>query len=59
MVPLGTTNPILIQRYPLVLHNLIRYGGTRRYYKTYVSSSYLILVLHSISLSYGTYTCFT
>ena len=29
------------------------------YYKTYPSASYLILVLHSISLSYGSYTCTT
>ena len=58
-VHVDTTEPILIQRYPQVLHNLIRNRGTRRYYRTYTSNSYLILVLQSISLSYGSYTCTT
>ena len=38
-------------------HNLCLYIGTLRYYRTYTCTSYLILVLRSISLSYGYYTC--
>ena len=41
----------------LVLRNLFLYGRTCKYYKTYTGTSYLILVLRSISWSYGTYTC--
>ena len=41
----------------LVLRNLFLYGSTCKYYKTYTGTSYLILVLRSISWSYGTYTC--
>ena len=41
----------------LLLRNLFLYGSTRKYYKTYTSTSYLILVLRSISWSYRTYTC--
>ena len=43
----------------LVLRNLSLYESTRKYYKTYTGTSYLILVLRSISWSYGTYTCIT
>ena len=43
----------------LVLRNLPLYGSTRKYYKTYTGTSYIILVLRSISWSYGTYTCIT
>ena len=43
----------------LVLRNLFLYGSTRKYYKTYTGTSYLILVLRSISWSYRTYTCIT
>ena len=43
----------------LVLRNLSLYGSTRKYYKTYTGTSYLILVLRSISWSYETYTCIT
>ena len=43
----------------LVLWNLPLYGSTRKYYKTYTGTSYLILVLRSKSWSYGTYTCIT
>ena len=43
----------------LVLWNLSLYGSTRKYYKTYTGTLYLILVLRSISWSYGTYTCIT
>ena len=38
----------------LVLRNLSLHGSTRKYYKTYTGTSYLILVLRSISWSYGT-----
>ena len=34
-VPVGTTDPILVQRYTYVLHNLFLCRGTRRYYRTY------------------------
>ena len=43
----------------LVLRNLPLYGSTRKYYKTYTGTWYIILVLRSISWSYGTYTCIT
>ena len=43
----------------LVLRNLSLYGSTRKYYKTSIGTSYLILVLRSISWSYRTYTCTT
>ena len=43
----------------LVLQNLSLYESTRKYYKTYTGTSYLILVLRSISWSYETYTCIT
>ena len=43
----------------LVLRNLFLYESTRKYYKTYTGTSYLILVLRSISWSYKTYTCIT
>ena len=33
----------------LVLQNLFLYGSTSKYYKTYIGTSYLILVLRSIS----------
>ena len=36
----------------LVLRNLSFYGSTRKYYKTYTGTSYLILVLRSISWPY-------
>ena len=39
--------------------DLSLFESTRRYYKTYTGTSYLILVLRSISWSYGTYTCIT
>ena len=44
-----------------MLQKLIRYRGTRRYYRTYTYSciSDLILVLRNIYLSYGSYTCIT
>ena len=35
------------------------YGDTRRYYRNYISTLYLILVLQSLSLSYGSSTCTT
>ena len=41
----------------LVLRNLFLYGSTCKYYQTYTGTSYLILVLRSISWSYETYTC--
>ena len=37
--------------------DLSLFGSTRRYYKTYTGTSYLILVLRSISWSYGSYSC--
>ena len=40
-----------------VLQNLFLYGSTCRYYQTYSGTSYLKLVLRSISWHYGTYTC--
>ena len=43
----------------MVLRNLPLYGSTRKYYKTFTGTSYLILVLRSVSWSYGTYTCIT
>ena len=43
----------------LVLRNLSLYRSTRKYYKTYTGTSYLIIVLRSISWSYETYTCIT
>ena len=52
-VPVGTTE---ITERILVLRNLFLYGSTCKYYKTYTATSYLILVLRSISWSYGTYT---
>ena len=45
-----------------VLRNLFLYGSTRKYYKyykTYTGTSYLNLVLRSISWHYGTYTYVT
>ena len=36
----------------LILRNLSLYGSTRKYYKTYTGTSYLILVLRSISWPY-------
>ena len=36
----------------LVLWNLSLYGSTHKYYKTYTGTSYLILVLQSISWPY-------
>ena len=53
-VPVGITE---ITEHILVLQNLFLYGSTCKYYKTYTGTSYLILVLRSISWSYGTYTC--
>ena len=41
----------------LVLQNLFLYGSTCKYYKTYTGTSYLILVLRSISLFFRYYTC--
>ena len=38
------------------MQDLYLYGSTCEYYKTYTGTSYLILVLRSISWSYGTYT---
>ena len=55
-VPVGITE---ITERILVLRNLFLYGSTCKYYKTYTGTSYLILVLRSISWSYGTYTCVT
>ena len=52
---MGTTKINQIQEYPQVLHNLIRYRGTRRYYRTYISTSYLILVLQSLLWCFGSY----
>ena len=51
-VPVGTTEFILIRSL---------YGGTCRYYRTHTYSCILdlILVLQSIYLSYGSYTCIT
>ena len=46
--PVGTTEFILIRSL---------YEDTRRYYRTYFSTSYLILVVQSLSLSYGSSTC--
>ena len=48
-----------ITKHIMVLRNLPLYGSTRKYYKTYTGTSYLILVLRSVSWSYGTYTCIT
>ena len=48
-----------ITEHILVLRNLSLYNSTRKYYKTYTGTSYLILVLRSISWSYGTYTYIT
>ena len=42
-----------------ILRNLPLYWSTRKYCKTYTGTSYIILVLRSISWSYGTYTCIT
>ena len=53
-VPVGI---IEITERILVLWNLFLYGSTCKYYKTYTGTSYLILILRSISWSYGTYTC--
>ena len=53
-VPVGTTE---ITECILVLRNLFLYGSTCKYYKTYTCTSYLILVLRSISWFYGSYTC--
>ena len=53
-VPVGITE---ITERVLVLRNLFLYGSTCKYYKTYTGTSYLILVLRSISWSYVTYTC--
>ena len=36
--------------------DLSLFGSTCRYYKTYTGTSYLILVLRSISWSYGSYS---
>ena len=47
--PVGVTELILMQ-------DLYLYGSTCKYYKTYTGTSYLILVLRSISWSYETYT---
>ena len=55
-VPVGITE---ITERVLVLRNLFLYGSTCKYYKTYTGTSYLILVLRSISWSYGTYTGLT
>ena len=55
-VPVGITE---ITERVLVLRNLFLYGSTCKYYKTYTGTSYLILVLRSISWSYRTYTCLT
>ena len=52
-VPVGITK---ITERVQVLRNLFLYGSTCKYYKTYTGTSYLILVLRSISWSYGTYT---
>ena len=52
-VPVGITE---IMECILILQNLFLYGSTCKYYKTYTGTSYLILVLRSISWSYGTYT---
>ena len=41
--------------YSCLIRNLFLYGNTCKYYKTYTSTSYLILVLRSIFLSYRTY----
>ena len=43
----------------LILRNLFLYGSTHKYYKTYTGTSYIILVLRSISWSSITYTCIT
>ena len=51
-VPVGVTE---ITERILVLRNLFLYGSTCKYYKTCTGTSYLILVLRSISWSYGTY----
>ena len=48
-----------ITKHILVLRNLSLYSSTCKYYKTYTGTSYLILVLRSISWSYGTYTYIT
>ena len=37
--------------------DLSLFGSTRRYYKTYTGTSYLILILRSISWSYESYSC--
>ena len=49
---IGVTELILMQ-------DLYLYRSTCKYYKTYTGTSYLILVLRSISWSYGTYTSLT
>ena len=46
--PVGVTELILMQ-------DLYLYDSTCKYYKTYTGTSYLILVLRSISWSYETY----
>ena len=48
-----------VTKYILVLRNLSLYRRTCKYYKTYTGTSYLILVLQNLFLSYGSYTCFT
>ena len=53
-VPVGITE---ITERILVLRNLFLYESTCKYYKTYTGTSYLILVLRSISWSYESYTC--
>ena len=59
-IPVGTTEITQIQEYPLVLQKLIRFRSTHRYFRTYLYTEilcilYLVLVLQSISLSYGSY----
>ena len=53
-VPVGITE---IMERMMILQNLYLYGSTCKYYKTYTSTSYLILVLRNISWSYRNYTC--
>ena len=48
-VPVGTTK---ITERILDLRNLFLYGSTCRYYKTYSGTSYLKLVLRSMSWNY-------
>ena len=55
-VPVGITE---ITERVLVSRNLFLYRSTCKYNKTYTGTSYLILVLRSISWSYKTYTCLT